>query len=135
MDLALARTVEVDLAAKNIKLDGMQLNALWQQCRIAKERLLDPANTKDDHPVTILGRGTGLVGGTIKSKLTRENLEQVLRDGFFPRVSADDVPQVRKRVALQEVGLPYAADAAITRHLARFLKLEANAKPTHILFN
>ena len=135
MDLALARTVELELAAKNTKLDTMQLNALWQQCRIAKERLLDPANDKDEHAVTILGRGTGLVGGTIKTKLTRANLEQVLRDGFFPKVSSEEMPQSRKRVALQEVGLPYAADAAITRHLAKFLKSEANARPTHILFN
>ena len=135
MDLALARTVELELATKNTKLDAMQLNALWQQCRIAKERLLDPTNKKDEHPVTILGRGTGLVGGTIKTKLTRANLEQVLRDGFFPKVSSEEMPLTRKRVALQEVGLPYAADAAVTRHLAKFLKSEANAKPTHILFN
>lgn len=135
MDLALARTVEAELAEKNTKLDAMQLNALWQQSRIAKEQLLDPANTKEEHPITILGRGTGLVGGTIKAKLTRATLEQVLRDGFFPKVSSEDMPQTRKRVALQEIGLPYAADAAVTRHLARFLKLQAGAKPTHILFN
>ncbi len=135
MDLALARTVELQLAEKNIKLDAMQLNALWQQCRIAKEKILDPESQKDEQPITILGRGTGLVGGTIKAKLTRADLENVLRDGFFPKVSSEDLPQTRKRVALQEIGLPYAADPAITRHLARFLKLQASAQPTHILFN
>ena len=67
MDLALARTVEAQLAQKNVKLDAMQLNALWQQCRIAKERMLEPKSKASDQPVTILGRGTGLVGGTIKS--------------------------------------------------------------------
>ena len=149
MDLALARTVEAQLSAKNTKLDSLQFNALWQQSRIAKEKLLDPANAEKDHPVTILGRGTGLVGGTIKSKLTREDLERVVLEGFFPQVSSQDLPQQRKRVALQEFGLPYAADAAITRHMAKFLRQQASATesgtvrrgasglacPTHVLFN
>jgi molecular chaperone DnaK (HSP70) len=137
MDLALARTVEAQLAAKNTKLDAMQLNALWQQCRVAKEKLLQPESTEASHPVTILGRGTGLVGGTIKSALSRADLERVLLDGFFPVVASTDMPQVRRRVGLQEIGLPYAADAAITRHLARFLRQQGAefAAPTHVLFN
>ena len=149
MDLALARLVESQLAAKNIKLDAMQLNALWQQCRVAKERLLDPSFTKDEQPVTILGRGTGLVGGTIKTKLTRSDLNSVLLDGFFPVVASTDMPQARRRVGLQEIGLPYAADAAINRHLAKFLRQQASNSehgevrrgpsglvcPTHVLFN
>jgi molecular chaperone DnaK (HSP70) len=137
MDLALARTVEAQLAQKNTKLDAMQLNALWQQCRIAKEAMLQPDWKKSEHPVTILGRGTGLVGGTIKSSLTRDDLHRVLLDGFFPVVSSEDKPQARRRVGLQEIGLPYAADAAITRHLANFLRQQGSglAAPTHILFN
>jgi molecular chaperone DnaK (HSP70) len=149
MDLALARLVESQLAAKNTKLDAMQLNALWQQCRVAKEKLLDPGATKDEQPVTILGRGTGLVGGTIKTKLNREDMNRVLLDGFFPAVSSSDMPQARRRVGLQEIGLPYAADAAITRHMAKFLRQQAAgsetaavrrgpsglACPTHVLFN
>lgn len=137
MDLALARTVEAHLAEKNTKLDAMQLNALWQQCRVAKERMLQPDSTEAEHPVTILGRGTGLVGGTIKSKLTRDDLQRVLLDGFFPVVSSQDMPQARRRVGLQEIGLPYASDVAITRHLAKFLRQQGAefAAPTHILFN
>lgn len=137
MDLALARTVEAQLAAKNTKLDGMQLQALWQQCRLAKEQMLRADSTEDSHPVTILGRGTGLVGGTIKSKLTRADLENVLLEGFFPAVGSTDMPQARRRVGLQEIGLPYAADAAITRHLAKFLRQQGTefAAPTHVLFN
>jgi molecular chaperone DnaK (HSP70) len=137
MDLALARTVEAQLAQKNTKLDPMQLNALWQQCRVAKEAMLQPDWKKSEHPVTILGRGTGLVGGTIKSSLTRDDLHRVLLDGFFPVVSSEDRPQARRRVGLQEIGLPYAADAAITRHLANFLRRQGSgfAAPTHILFN
>jgi hypothetical protein len=153
MDLALARLVESQLAAKNTKLDSMQLIALWQQCRIAKEKLLEPGTAKtslkDDHPVTVLGRGTGLVGGTIKTKLNRAEMNGVLLDGFFPVVSSHDMPQARRRVGLQEIGLPYAPDAGITRHLAKFLRQQAAsgesnavrrgssglACPTHILFN
>jgi molecular chaperone DnaK (HSP70) len=149
VDLALARFVEQQLAAKNTKLDSLQLYALWQQCRIAKEKLLEEGNNKSDHPVTILGKGTGLVGGTIKAKLNREDLNRILLDGFLPPVSSHELPQRARRAGLQELGLPYAADAAMTKHLARFLRQQAAASehgsvrrgssglacPTHILFN
>jgi molecular chaperone DnaK (HSP70) len=148
VDLALARHLEQQLSAQGTKLDMMQLNALWQQCRLAKEKLLDPDNKKREHPVTILGRGTGLVGGTIKTKLLREDVDRILGEGFLPSVSSQDMPQ-RRRTGLAEIGLPYAADAAITRHLARFLRQQAAqsehgavrrgasglAAPTHVLFN
>ena len=148
MDLALARHLEQQLGQKGSKLDAMQLHALWQQCRVAKERLLDPANKKSEEPVTILGRGTGLVGGTIKTKLLREDIDRILADGFLPVVSSHDMPQ-RRRAGFAELGLPYAADAAMTRHLARFLRQQAAqsehgsvrrtasglAAPTHVLFN
>jgi len=82
--------------------------------------------------VTILGRGTGLVGGTIKSKLTRESLgAESSATVFFPKVGPDEMPLARK--AGRPAGglaFPTQADAAITRHLARFLRLEANAQ-TH----
>jgi hypothetical protein len=116
---------------------------------VAKEKLLEPGSKAKDEPVTILGKGTGLVGGTIKAKLLRSDLEAVLRDGFFPMVSSHDEPQRQRRVGLQEIGLPYAADAAITKHMARFLRQQAStaehgavrrgpsglAAPTHVLFN
>ncbi len=150
VDLALARMLEQQFAAKGTKLDALQLYALWQQCRIAKERLLEPGAKKTEHPVTILGRGTGLVGGTIKGKLLLEDVERVLLDGFLPAVLSDDMPgRPKARAGLQEIGLPYAADAAVTRHLARFLRQQAAsaehgsvrrgksglACPTHVLFN
>ena len=148
IDLALARHLEQQLAAKGTKLDAMQLHALWQQCRLAKERLLAAENKKREEPVTILGRGTGLVGGTIKTKLAAEDVERILDEGFLPAVSSHDMPQ-RRKMGLAEIGLPYAADAAITRHLARFLRQQAAqaehgsvrrgasglAAPTHVLFN
>jgi hypothetical protein len=148
IDLALARHLEQQLVSKGTKLDSMQLHALWQQCRIAKERLLAGESKKREEPVTILGRGTGLVGGTIKTKLAAEDVERILEEGFLPAVSSHDLPQ-RRKMGLAEIGLPYAADAAITRHLARFLRQQAAqsehgsvrrgasglAAPTHVLFN
>jgi molecular chaperone DnaK (HSP70) len=148
IDLALARHLEQELAAKGTKLDTIQLHALWQQCRAAKEHLLEPGAKRTEHPVTILGKGTGLVGGTIKAKLTLDDINRILLEGFLPRVSSHDMPQ-RRRIGLAELGLPYAQDAAITRHLARFLRQQAAASehgavrrgasglacPTHVLFN
>jgi len=133
IDLALARGVEQELVAKNTKLDAMQLHMLWQRCRAAKEKLLAPGATQAEEPVTILGRGTGLIGGAIKAVLRRETLEQVLLNGFLPRVEKDEQPVKAKRAALAEVGLPYASDPRITAHLARFVQ-QAGA-PTHVLFN
>lgn len=133
IDLALARTVEQELAAKNTKLDAIQLHMLWQRCRAAKERLLAAGATQAEEPVTILGRGTGLIGGTIKAILRRETLEQVLLTGFLPPVGKTELPAKAKRAALTEVGLPYASDPRITAHLAKFVQ-QAGA-PTHVLFN
>jgi molecular chaperone DnaK (HSP70) len=143
IDLALAHTVAGDLAAKGTKIDGFQLQALWNNCRLAKERLLDSESKTDETPVTILGRGSSLIGGTIQAKLRREQIEQVL-EGFVPRVASSEMPRGGRRAALQEMGLPYAQDAAITRHLAKFLRQGVEgarqgpsglACPTHILFN
>ena len=106
-------------------------------------------SSAEEQPVTILGKGTGLVGGTIKAMLRRADIEQVLGEGFLPAVGSRDMPATQRRVGLQELGLPYAADAAITRHMARFLRQQAAgteqgtvrrgpsglACPTHVLFN
>src|SRR5208283_2372180 len=75
IDLALARSIEQQLAAKNVRLDTLQLYALWQQCRVAKEKLLEEGNKAKEHPVTIAGRGTKLVGGTLRATLERTVLD------------------------------------------------------------
>jgi Hsp70 protein len=148
IDLALAHTVAGTLAAQGRKIDAFQLQALWNNCRLAKEKLLDPDSKADEVPVTILGKGSSLIGGTIKAKLHREQVEQIL-DGFLPLAVSTDMPHQARRAGLQEMGLPYASDPAITRHLARFLRQQAAASehdsvrrgasglacPTHILFN
>jgi hypothetical protein len=149
IDLALAGSVAQRLADKGTRLDSRQMQALWNNCRVAKEKLLAPENTASEQPVTILGKGTGLVGGTIKATLQREEIDRVLSEGFLPAVASTDMPAQQRRVGLQELGLPYAADPAITRHMARFLRQQAAtaehgsvrrgasglACPTHVLFN
>ncbi|MGA8025999.1 MAG: Hsp70 family protein [Bryobacteraceae bacterium] len=136
MDLALARYAEQQFAKKNIKLDAIQFHSLWQQCRAAKELLLSNDPKADQHPLTILGRGTGVVGGTLRGKITREEVRSLLLDGFFPIVPADAAPQRQRRAALMEEGLNYAADPAVTKHLAQFLRQPNGfAHPTHLLLN
>jgi hypothetical protein len=149
MDLALARVLQQRLEASGNRVDTWQLHGLWHQCRIAKEKLFESPKTQT-RPITLLGKGTKLVGGTIKTELTREDLDHVLVEGFFPKVASDELPARQRRVGFQELGLPYAADPAITKHLARFLAEQVRnspeaagirrgrsglACPTHILFN
>jgi molecular chaperone DnaK (HSP70) len=142
MDLALAHSVAAQLGRR---LDAMQFQALWQQCRGAKERLLSRDELSEE-TVAIAGRGSSLIGGSIRGKLQREEVERTLVDGFFPIVASDAMPTPRTSSGLMEVGLPYESDAAITRHLARFLRRQTTspharisasglACPTHVLLN
>jgi molecular chaperone DnaK (HSP70) len=144
MDLALAYAVQGRLAAQGVKLDAWQFRGLWHSSRLAKERLLaDPL--LQGEPVVILGRGSSLIGGAIRSELTRTEVEQTLLDGFFPLGESSDYPEGKPKVGMREMGLPYEADPAVTRHLARFLGRQAQgdlsqsgipvAYPAAVLFN
>jgi hypothetical protein len=149
MDLALARFLQQRLETSGNRIDMWQLQGLWHQCRMAKEKLFESPKTQT-RPITLLGKGTKLVGGTIKTELAREDLNQILIEGFFPKVASDQLPARQRRVGFQELGLPYAADPAITKQLACFLSEQVRnspeaagirrggsglACPTHILFN
>ena len=150
MDLALAYGVARKLAQEGKPLDAWQTRALAHACRAAKEQLLADA-TLPSVPVVVPSRGSKLIGGSIRTEVTQAEVLQLLLEGFFPRVAASDKPQVRARAALTQLGLPYAQDAAVTRHLAAFLsrQLDATAQieglqpragasfvhPTAVLFN
>jgi molecular chaperone DnaK (HSP70) len=133
MDLALAHVVSQELEAQGKELDRFQIGALSHACRSAKETLLSDAAV-DRVAVVLPSRGSQLMGGSMRGELRREQVEQSLLEGFFPRVAATEVPKVRPRAGLKQVGLPYASDPAITKHLAAFLAREATP-PSAILFN
>src|SRR5271166_3767181 len=128
MDLALARVLQQRLETSGNRIDTWQLHGLWHQCRMAKEKLFESPKTQT-RPITLLGKGTKLVGGTIKTELAREDLDTVLVEGFFPQVASNELPARQRRVGFQELGLPYAADPAITKHLARFLSEQVRNSP------
>ena len=126
MDLALAYAVAGKLSTQGTKLDAWQLRGLTHACRTAKETLLNDVQITAA-PLVIASRGAKLIGGSIRSELTREELTATLLEGFFPAVSIADHPQGRGRAGLTQLGLPYAQDAAITRHLAAFLARQVAA--------
>ena len=127
MDLALAHVVRQKvMQAGGADLDRWQMGALTHACRGAKERLLSDAQL-EAVPIVLAARGSKLVGGGVRSELTREEVTRVLVEGFFPVVPASARPVVRARGALTQLGLPYASDAAVTKHLAAFLGRQAGA--------
>ena len=146
MDLALAYRVKAKLDAEGKSLQPWQIQALTHGCRDAKEALLSDSDVQAV-PLVVPSRGSKLLGSTLRTELTREEVEQTLVDGFFPQVAIDEHPRQQPRGALTQMGLPYAQDAGVTRHLASFLCRQSNAaqdffgsaqdfiKPTAILFN
>jgi molecular chaperone DnaK (HSP70) len=119
MDLALAHLAESRLSTPQTRLSAASLSQLVERCRVAKEQLLGAA-APASVPVTLLGAGSKLIGGARTTEITRQEVERIIVDGFFPAVAADARPG-RPRGAIVEFGLPYASDAAITRHVAAFL--------------
>jgi molecular chaperone DnaK (HSP70) len=128
IDLALAHLAEsrlVDLAGGVKRLSVADLSQLIEQCRLAKERLL--AEDAPEHAtVTLLGGGSKLIGSSRSVLLTREEVKSLALDGFFPLSTLDELPD-RKRSGVVEFGLPYAAEPAVSKHIAAFLKLHAAA--------
>lgn len=138
MDLALAHHVAGLFAGKNVQLDPWQSVSLWHSCRAAKETLLAPDGPKT-HPISVLGRGSKLVGGTVTIDVDRKSVAGLLVDGFFPQCGVADRPARQRLSGFQEIGLPFESDTAITRHVAEFLQGHGDAgepvRPTHVLFN
>src|SRR5437763_10807947 len=88
MDLTLAHTAAAKLAQKGLNLYSGQMLLLIHSCRRAKEELFGDAKLASA-PVTVLGRGSKVIGGTVQTELTRAEVEQVLVEGFFPQVPLD----------------------------------------------
>jgi hypothetical protein len=161
MDLTLAHHVAGRFAEKGVQLDPWQSVALWHSCRTAKETLLAAEGGKEAYPVSVLGRGRKLIGGTVSVEVDRRSVSELLLDGFFPHCKLSDRPARRRASGFQEIGLPFEADTAVTRHLAAFLQAHGGprkgaaregdspvfaetktgtvpsepVRPTHVLFN
>jgi len=143
MDLTLAHHVGMKMQDSGHDLDPWQNVSLWHACRAAKENLL--SNTgPDSTTVSILGRGSSLIGGTISSDVSRQEVETLIADGFFPACDLSSRPQRRATSGFQDIGLPYEADPAITKQVAAFLVDHTQSSdpssgprtlPTHLLFN
>ncbi len=125
MDLALAHLVESLLPGGEGRLSAARFSQLTARCRAAKEQLLS-SSAPEAVQVTLLGGGSKLIGGARTIELKRDEVLQLIVDGFFPRVAPDE-PLQQRRAALVEFGLPYPADPAITRHVAAFLHRHAQA--------
>ena len=139
MDLALAHHVAGLFAKKAVTLDPWQSVSLWHACRAAKEALLAPDGPKK-HPVSVLGRSSKLIGGTVTVDVPRDATIDLLVDGFFPKCGVTDRPARQRASGFQELGLPYEADTSVTKHLAAFLQSHGPSdgepiRPTHVLFN
>ncbi len=140
MDLALAYAVSQQLAQEaGTRLDSWQIRGLWHSCRSAKETLLSQPEL-NEYPVTILGRGSSLIGGTIKTSLPRETVEKVILNGFFPWCEKTAKPEVVQKAGIREMGLVFESDPAVSHHLAKFLNLPDDnsgdfSLPNMILFN
>src|SRR5215472_937261 len=149
LDLALALRIEQKL---NAKLSLRQRHALRVSCAAAKERLLSEEGV-DRLPINILGGGRSVVGQMLSSELLRDEVTETITKGFLPLTAPGEMPRRSHAAGLREIGLPYATDPAITKHLAMFLKQAAlmmgakgnqqhdqenrrpMAKPDAVLFN
>lgn len=143
IDLALAYMAKDRLEEKGAVIDAWQLQGLVHACRRGKEKLFN--DPKAEHiDVAVLGRGSKLIGGSLKAKLTRAEVMKTLVDGFLPVVDASEQSNVSRRLGLRQIGLPYAEDARVTCQLAKFLSMTGENQtgqtdrfivPSAVLFN
>ncbi len=137
MDLALAHHAAALFQEKKVTLDPWQSVSLWHSCRTAKEALMEPEGP-ESHAISVLGRGSRLIGGTVSVDVQKQSAQKLLMDGFFPFCDVADAPARQRASGFQEIGLPFESDAAVTRHLAAFLTAHGSdspARPTQVLFN
>jgi len=126
MDLALAYGLRAKLQSEGKRLETWQVQALTHACREAKEALLVDGDLQEV-PIVVPSRGASLIGGVLRTRLTRDEVNMALVEGFFPRVELTERPVTQARTGLTALGLPYAQDARITAHLAAFLTRQVGA--------
>jgi len=146
LDLAIARLAEQKLVDTYglSSLEPDQWDRLRGAARAAKETMLGQS-PPPTYTLNLPSSGAGLIGGSMQVSLTAADFEQTIVEGFFPVVALDDRPNAGTS-GFREFGLPYASDAAITRHLAAFLRTHRRSglkdddqssddSPAWVLFN
>ncbi|MBI4904079.1 MAG: Hsp70 family protein [Acidobacteria bacterium] len=131
LDLTLAWLVEAKLGKP---LSVRQRSGLRRQCASAKEQLLTDG-TRKSVEITVLGSGSSLIGGTLRTEILREEVLELALEGFLPFCKLGDQPKEEKKSLFRELGLPYVADPAVTRHLSSFLSSSGVEKIDAVLFN
>ncbi len=133
IDLALAVLLEPRLVGERGQISGPRWDHLVASCRHLKEQALSgTASANQQFTVALPGRGAGLVAGAQVATLARDEVVRLVLDGFFPACDARARPY-RTQAGLRDWGLPYAADSAVTRHLADFLR--GRPRVNFVLFN
>lgn len=125
MDAALAMFA-LDKAGLERPSDATVWSAIVQSARAAKERLLAEGGP-EEAVISYQGRGSRLLASTKSITVSRDEVQRVLLDGFLPLSAADEVAQKASRAGLTTLGLPFASDAAISRHVCSFLRRHVEA--------
>ncbi|MEQ9406764.1 MAG: Hsp70 family protein [Fuerstiella sp.] len=148
LDLALAHFLERKFQQEGTpQLTPRQWSVLVRVSRQVKEALLSD-DAPEEFTVSLPGSGSRLIGGSLQTQVTRQQVTDELVEGFLPITEFTDVPR-QNASGFREFGLPYAADSAMTRYLAAFLHMHAEtaaenrmlqddvhaARPDIVLFN
>ena len=135
MDLALSHILRAKLKESGQTPDEKQFSSLQAQAREAKELIL--SGEQDEVKVVLAGSGSSLFASSMETVLTRSEVDKIVLDGFFASVDYGERPRQNRGLGLRDMGLHYATDAAIFKHLAQFLgsQDEDFHKPDLLLFN
>lgn len=121
LDLLIAHVLARRFRDAGHEINARQWSYLLQQSRTVKEDVL---SGRDDAGslvrVALPASGARLFGGSAGVEVSREELRSAIIEGFFPICDPRSIPQ-RAAAGARELGLPYASDSAVTRHLAAFL--------------
>lgn len=135
MDAAIAAYLEKKLHTKT-ELSTTQILQLKHESRNVKEKLLQPSVAPNAlHQVVIQGSGSSVVSGSISVQISKQELEDLLLNGFFGNHTWEEAIQLKKARGLRTMGLPYEDDPSITKHLANFLLQCKRSAPNYVLFN
>lgn len=119
IDLALAHALESELTPVGEELSVDQWGHLISRARELKEACLSEDGDRLI-PVSLPSKGAGLFAGTLSTEVSSQQARALILDGFFPECSIGARAE-RAAGGLLEMGLPYAVDCAVTRHLAEYL--------------